>query len=96
MTILNVAVSLGPTAALKPPVVLVLRRRQLCIAASLALVGCASEPQRAPTRVLVVPEQVWDGESPALADRVAARVLVTMNEGSVSFLDVGQWRQGLQ
>ncbi len=96
MTILNVAVSLGPTAALKPPVVSGLRRRQLCLAASLALVGCASEPRRAPTRVLVVPEQVWDGESPALADRVAARVLVTMNEGSVSFLDVGQWRRGLQ
>ncbi|MEY2593975.1 MAG: hypothetical protein RI972_1664 [Pseudomonadota bacterium] len=73
-----------------------LSRRQLCVAATLALAGCASEPRQPPTRVLTVPERVWDGESPDLADRVSARVLIATQAGSVSTLDVRRWREGLK
>lgn len=72
------------------------QRRHLCMATALVLAGCASEPRQAPTRVLVVPERPWEGESPDLADRVAARVLIATNAGSVSAMDTRQWRQGLQ
>ena len=72
------------------------RRRHLCVAATLVLAGCASEPRQAPTRVLAVPELPWEGESPELADRVTARVLIATNAGSVSVMDVPNWRQGLR
>ena len=73
-----------------------LRRRQLCWAATLALAGCASEPRQPPTRVLTVPERIWDGETAELADRVSARVLVATHAGSVSMLELRHWREGLK
>jgi len=73
-----------------------LRRRHLCLAATLAMAGCASEPRQPPTRVLTVPERIWDGETPDLADRVAARVLIAADAGSVSVLDLRHWREGLK
>jgi hypothetical protein len=45
---------------------------------------------------LAVPERAWEGESPELADRVTARVLIATNAGSVSVMDVPNWRQGLR
>lgn len=73
-----------------------LRRRHLCLAATFVLAGCASEPRQAPTRVLAVPERPLEGESPNLVDGVAARVLIATNVGSVSVMDVANWRQGLR
>jgi hypothetical protein len=73
-----------------------LQRRQLCLAATLAVAGCASEPRQPATRVMVVPERVWEGETPELADRVSARVLIASNAGSVGQLELRHWRQGLK
>lgn len=73
-----------------------LQRRQLCLAATLAVAGCASEPRQPPTRVMVVPERVWEGETPELAERVSARVLIATNAGSVGQLELRHWRQGLK
>ena len=73
-----------------------LRRRQLCMAATLAVTGCASEPRQPPTRVLTVPEGIWDGEAADLADRVAARVLITTDAGTVGVLELRRWREGLK
>ncbi len=72
-------------------------RRSLCMAATLALAGCASEPRQPPTRVLAVPPRLWDGETAGLAERIRAQIIMNLGRpGVVGVLDTVRWHRGLR